>query len=584
VEHLRASCTLPAKDAFFSKVSNSGVSEADYAHAQAVYTTFGCKNMLDFCELYCKSDVYLLAECFISFREEVIREFELDPVHYISLPQLAFDCMLKMTGVAIECLSDIDMILFLESAVRGGVSFISQRHCEAPEPEAAQPTDPKLLYIDANNLYGYSQSCPQPVGLYRWLTDEEIQAKDWTVYDHDSDIGYILEVDLTYPRKLHKSHNSLPLAPHRMIIDETILSEFSKECLLEVKGKTKHLSTKLASTFLPRKRYVVHGANLELYLELGMVLRKVRRVLRFVQSDFLKKYIEFCTSKRAASKSEFRKRLFKTFSNSNFGKFIEKTRDHLDCHIVDSKEKFEKWTACPRYSSYKVLAPDVVAVFLKRPYVLMRQAWAIGFTILDRSKELVYRHYYKHILPALDGKCSVVFTDTDSLCLNITANLTIDEVLERLQPLMDYSNYPSTHPRFCPTRKNQLGYWKDENMGSTMVEFVGLSSKTYSMRVAQLGSSKIVSSSKCKGVGKGFRKCIPFEEYKKCVAGINQHRVNQYAIRAVDHKIRTVKMNRMCFSSFDDKRHCLPCGIHTLAYGSKFIAICEQQKRCMFCK
>ena len=565
-------------------MANSGVTESEYAHAQAVFREFGCKNMLDFCELYCKSDVLLLAECFLSFRNEVIQEFELDPVHYISLPQLAFDCMLKMTQVSIECLTDIDMILFLESNVRGGVSFISQRHCEVPEPSVAKPSDPKLLYIDANNLYGYSQSCPQPVGLYRWLTEEEIEAKEWESYDDHGDVGYILEVDLEYPRKLHKSHNSLPLAPHRMTIDESHLSDFSKKCLLEIKGKTKHESVKLASTFLPRKNYAIHCANLQLYLELGMTLTKVHRVLRYVQSDFLKKYIDFCTAKRAASKSEFRKRLFKAFSNSNFGKFIEKTRDHLDCHIVSDKNQFQKWVACPRYSSFKVLAPDVVAVFLKRPYVLMKQAWAIGFTILERSKELVYRHYYQNILPALEGKCSVAFTDTDSLCLSVTADLTMDQVLDRLEPLMDYSNYPSNHKRFCPTRKNQLGYWKDENMGSTMVEFVGLSSKTYAMRVAQLDDGKIISSSKCKGVGKGFRKRIPFEEYKKCIVGINQHRVNQYAIRAQDHQIRTVKMNRTCFSSFDDKRYCLPCGKHTLAYGSKWIAVCEKHKRCMFCK
>jgi hypothetical protein len=315
-----------------------------------------------------------------------------------------------------------------------------------------------------------------------------------------------------------------------------------------------------------------------------MVLKKVHRVLQFAQSTFLQKYIQFCTSKRAASKSEFRKRLFKAFSNSNFGKFIEKTRDHLDCHIVSDQDMFEKWSACPRFASYKVLAPSLVAMFLKRPHVMMKQAWAIGFTILERSKELVYRHYYKDILPALENKCSVIFTDTDSLCLNITANLSKSEVLRRLEPLMDYSNYPANHPLFCPTRKNQLGFWKDENAGDTMLEFVGLSSKTYSMRVAQAADGCIVSSSKCKGVGKGFRKRIPFEEYKKCVTGINQHRVDQYAIRAKDHRIRTVKMNRLCFSSFDDKRYCLPCGIHTLAYGSKWIKICEREKRCMFCR
>ena len=72
-------------------------------------------------ELYCRLDVLLLAECFLSFRKEVYDEFQLDCCHYISLPQLAFQCMLKSTSVTIECLSDPDMILFLESNIRGGM-------------------------------------------------------------------------------------------------------------------------------------------------------------------------------------------------------------------------------------------------------------------------------------------------------------------------------------------------------------------------------------------------------------------------------------------------------------------------------
>lgn len=127
---------------------------------------------------------------------------------------------------------------------------------------------------------------------------------------------------MTYPEELHLSHSGLPLAPHRYKITEKDLSPFSKEALNVLRHTNVHESEKLVSTFLPREKYVVHACNLALYLKLGMVMTKVHRVLQFSQDNFLTEYVEFCTRKRQQSTSEFRKRLFKAFSNSNFGKVI----------------------------------------------------------------------------------------------------------------------------------------------------------------------------------------------------------------------------------------------------------------------
>jgi DNA polymerase type B, organellar and viral len=329
VEQLRACTRLPPHEDFYSKVANGNISDDEYRHAQTVWEMFQCNNMLDYTELYCKLDTLLLAECFLQFRNEVYSEFQLDCCHYISLPQLGFDCMLKSTGVKIEPLIDPDMVLFLEANIRGGTSFISQRHCLAnpiqpntglPERIDEEPTT--LVYIDANNLYGYAQSCPMPVGDYVWMERETFQQHDWRTFDENAEHGYIVECDMEYPEALHADHNSLPLAPHRMDITEQDLSPFSRSCLEKLRGdgKMKHRSRKLVSSFLPRMKYVVHAANLALYLQLGMVLTHVHRVLSFRQSLFLRSYINYCTTKRAEATSDFRKRLFKDFSNSNFGK------------------------------------------------------------------------------------------------------------------------------------------------------------------------------------------------------------------------------------------------------------------------
>lgn len=420
-----------------------------------------------------------------------------------------------------------------------------------------------------------------PVGGYAWLEAAKIASKDWTKFNDTDLTGYILEVDLYYPEHLHLKHNSLPLAPYKMKIDESILSPYAKACLLEIKGTEKHKSEKLVSTFLPRRNYVIHAKNLALYIELGMKLVKIHRVLSFRQSSFLKKYISYCTRKRAESTSSFRKRLFKAFSNSNFGKFIEQTRNHLDCKIVNNKKDFEKWISNPRFSNFKEIGTGFVAVFLKRKRIYMIQAWAIGFSILELSKALIYEHYYKIIKPALGNKCAVLFSDTDSLCLQIRTKLDMYEVMKHLSHIMDFSNYPKDHPLYDDTRKNQLLYWKDELASNSLLEFCGLSSKTYSMRISCESGEK--TKSKCKGTGRNFMKQTAFTEYKKCIIGINTHRTLSYNIQARNHIIRTVKSDKLCFSSFDDKRF-LTCPVHSLAYGSKYIRMCERAGRCLLCK
>jgi hypothetical protein len=389
-------------------------------------------------------------------------------------------------------------------------------------------------------------------------------------------------VDLIYPENLHLEHNSFPLAPHRLEIDYSMLSQYSADCLDFLRGPQakSHKSKKLVTTFLPRENYVIHSANLALYLKLGMQLVCVRKGIEFVQSRFLKEYIDYCTSKRAASKSAFKKNLFKNMSNSCFGKFIENSRAYIDCHLVNNGADFKKQITSHRFSAFTILNSSVTAMFLKRKEIYMKQAWAVGFTILERSKWLMYDQFYNKIKPALKGKVTCNMTDTDSLLFTAEGYSEETEVMKILSHLMDTSNYAEDHPLFDSARKNQLTYWKDELCGNELVEFAGLASKSYSMRVKTKHDT--VTSSKCKGVRKGYRKKIAFLSFKNCVDSISAENVSQYNIVGKSFKLFTVKTKKRAFSSFDDKRYILPCAIHTLAHGSSLIRSAKDS--CLFCK
>src|SRR6218665_3624575 len=129
---------LPPQDKFFSRLSDSNISDEDYKHAQTVWTKFAMRTMRDYHDLYLKSDVILLADVFEEFRKMCLNYYKLDPVYYFSCPGLSFDAMLKMTKVKLSLITVPDHYLFVERGLRGGVSMISNRYAKANNKYLAQ--------------------------------------------------------------------------------------------------------------------------------------------------------------------------------------------------------------------------------------------------------------------------------------------------------------------------------------------------------------------------------------------------------------------------------------------------------------
>ena len=131
--------------------------------------------------------------------------------------------MLKMTGIKLEKISDVDIYLFLEKGMRGGVSYISKRYSKSDEN-----TD--IMYWDMNNLYGTVMSFYYlPYGGFNWLSEEEIKGCDLASIPKNSKIGYILEVDLEYCKELHDIHKDYPLCPEYIEVNYKMLSNYCKD-------------------------------------------------------------------------------------------------------------------------------------------------------------------------------------------------------------------------------------------------------------------------------------------------------------------------------------------------------------------
>ena len=126
-------------------------------------------------------------------------------------------------------------------------------------------------------------------------------------YSDDDDIGYILEVDLDYPKELHDLHKDYPLAPEIMCINENMLSQVQKDIHKYYYGKdaSDEKANKLVLNVMDKKKYVLHISALKFYLQQGLSLRKVHRAMSFKQANFLKPFIEFNTEKRKNAKTVF---------------------------------------------------------------------------------------------------------------------------------------------------------------------------------------------------------------------------------------------------------------------------------------
>ena len=141
--------------------------------------------------------------------------------------------MLKMTNIELELMTNVDMFQFIEKGMRGRVSYIANRYGKANNKYMEEYDEDSLskymMYLDANNLYGWAMSQHLPTGGFRWMKDEEINKIDLGKYEADGKKGLILEVDLEYSRELHELHNDYPVAPEKAEVFKNMLSGHCKK-------------------------------------------------------------------------------------------------------------------------------------------------------------------------------------------------------------------------------------------------------------------------------------------------------------------------------------------------------------------
>ena len=522
--------------------------------------------------------------------------------------------MLKHTGVSIELFDNEEMLEFVEKGVRGGISVISGRYAKANNKYMTNYDENKpnsyILYLDANNLYGWAMSQYLPIGNYRWKSNvKKFTPKFIKKLKDDALKGYLLEVDLGYPEELHDKHNDYPFcAEHVTCKPSPYMEKIAIESLQRKKDVNKRCDEiklpkpanikKLTPNLNDKCNYVIHYRNLKQALENGLILKKVHRVLSFKQSPWLAKYINLNTEKRKNAKNDFEKDFFKLMNNAVFGKTCENLRKRVDIRLVTTPKQLQKLINKPNFKGgAKKISDNLYTVEMAKTCIKYDRPIIVGACVLELSKVLMYDFHYNVIKRKYGEKAKLLFTDTDSLCYHIETEDVYKDMLDD-KDLYDFADFPKHHFLHDKTNAKVLGKFKYEciekvkiditgetrevNVLSQITEFAGLRAKSYAFEKEIIftelkeyernefsSPEKLLRQvKKAKGVKKNCVKTkIKVENYRNCIFNNVEVKVAFNSIRSFNHKLVTMQSTKVALCAYDDKRWVWDDGITTYAHG-----------------
>ena len=547
---------LLSKADFYDSLNQKTINDQEYEQYIKVWNSIEEPNIGKYSDLYLKTDVLALADVISNFRDIGLKHYELDPVYYYTTPGYSFDACLKMTDVKLELLNDFRMLQIIENGMRGGISSIcgdryvnveGKNYITNPEINKEDKNQQWLMYLDANNLYGYAMSQKLPTGNFKWVEDLEKLDKD--IRSGNCSDGHILNVELTVPKT--SRFENYPLAPETKNITIEQLSDYSKHLIKKdnINGDTYNETSKLLLDFKDKTRYTIHIKNLILYHKLGCEF-KINEAISFDESNWLQKYIDLNTELRKKAKNDFEKDFFKLMNNSMFGKTMEAIRERVDIKLANNWNQAAFQIKKPTYNTLKIFDENLIAIHMRKSKILFNKPIYVGFCVLELSKHLMYDTYYNK-MQNMFKDVQLLYTDTDSFVLKVTDE-NIYKIMQKNEDLFDFSDYPKEHVLYSDKNKKVLGKFKDELNGNLMTERISLRSKMY--------AHKVYNSDKEDKRAKGIKRCnvkndLTFQKYYDCLMN-NKNTTHAFKnFKSINHDIFTITTIKKGLSAFDSKRY-----------------------------
>ena len=546
------------KEDYWSTLTQSYPCEDDIKRTQQLIDTYNITTAQELTELYLKMDVLQLTDVFENFVETSTLMYGINPLYSYSLPGYTWKAGLKLTKIKLDFIKDKQLLLLLENNIRGGISSVmGPRFIESNE-------NTKLLYIDANNLYGWAMSQYLPTGDFKKMRScygiydsalmNEIKEDILNTPD-DNEFGYFIECDLEYPAEIKEKTENFPLCPYQTKADPNLFSEYMNS----VKQPNYKPTEKLMCDLTNKYNYMMHYRMFRFYTNLGMKVTKIHTIYRFKQSLWLEKYINHNTQKRTKAKTNFEKDLYKLMNNAFFGRTMENVRDRTNLEfiphtnidqIIKRQSKLSFKGIVNHYSEFSVYKFDKEKTVFDKPIYM-------GFSVLELSKLLMYEFYYHKLQPYYntrsDADVKLHYMDTDSFILSIKTEDLIND-LEYFKDDFDFSELDENHELYNSINKKVIGKMKIET--SPIIEldnFIALRSKSYSFSygsTVQKATQKLTQKSKQKGT----QHTPIYSQFINSLFNSETTTATTYSIRINAHNLTVQKQDKLALNPFDDKR------------------------------
>ena len=437
------------------------ITDADCMHAKKICKDFEIKHLGEYHDLYLKSDTLLLADVFENFKKICLKIYHLDPVKFLSAPGLAWEAALTKTKIRI-----INSYWYAINGrgIGGGICYVIHWHAKAnnkyTKDYAKNKESSYLKYWNVNDLYGWAMSQKLPVNKVEWIENTSQFNENFIKnYNENSDEGYFLEIDVQYPKKLHKLHNVLPFLFERMKIEKV---------------------EKLVTNLHEKTEYVIPIRNWKQALDHGLILWKVHRAIKFNQKAWLKLYIGINTELRQKAENNFEKYFFKLMNNAFFEKTMENVRKHRNIKLVTTERRRNYLESESNFHATKFFSENLLAIEMRKTQIIVNKPVYLGLQILDLNKTVVYESWYDYVKLKYGENAKLCCMDIDSLIVHVKADGVYKDITEDVETRFDTSNFEIDRPLPKEKKKKIIGLMKNKLDGQIIEEFFVLRAKIYS--------------------------------------------------------------------------------------------------------
>ena len=441
---------LPSIENFYSSLKLDGISKEDYNKTLEIYKKLNCKNIKEYLDIYLKLDICLQADIFNVFRKCIWNKFEIDCSKYITSCSLSLDLMLKYTGVKIELIRDISIFDYVNSSILGGICIASQN--------ITDDKDGIISSCDIASLYPCIMTKKLPIGNYRFI--KYFNRNRYL----NTDYSCLLNCEVYTTDKIRNNNilKQFPASISKTSIRYNDLSEFQRKNLKENYKSSEKLITHQGYD----KNCYISFQMYEMMISLGYEI-KIKKVLEYKHSDFMKPYIDFLFEKKSYYKKNNdigMSSTFKILANSLFGVMMTRCEKFKDFKIVTKESQVDKQIKKPNFSCRNIINENLTILEMDKTSVVYNYPILIGSIILQNSKVHMFNYLYK-IYPRLFGDYKVLYMDTDSIYAK--SNISHNEYLKILEENKDIFG-------------KDIGGMEPEYIDNPIREFISLSSKCYS--------------------------------------------------------------------------------------------------------